>query len=128
MLNEVQSIIASPYFGVFSGVLGFFLGHRFSIGRDKRKEFNDCADPLFRQLEQERISPSPFKHPTATDFALLRRHLGRGERKNFDRAVTAYFKAKQASVARDSAGGVYYQNTSDIVAAVCNLLSFTTRR
>ena len=36
--------------GILGVLVGGFIGHRFALGRDKRKEFNDCIFPLREKL------------------------------------------------------------------------------
>lgn len=46
-MNEIFiNIITHPAFGIVAGGTGFMLGHYFSIGRDRRNEFNAAAAKL----------------------------------------------------------------------------------
>lgn len=38
---------------VITLILGLLLGHKLSLGRDKRKEFNDIATPIYIKLENQ---------------------------------------------------------------------------
>jgi cbb3-type cytochrome oxidase subunit 3 len=114
---------------VLSFFLGLLLGHWLSLGRDRRKEFNDEAEKLFLPLESERKNPSAYaKHPNAEDFAIFRRHLRWWQVRKFDQAVDAYFESKKNCAARDSTGGVYYRDAERIIPTVERLLRFTRRR
>jgi hypothetical protein len=48
MENVVINILTSPAFPLITLLLGFLIGHRLSIGRDKRQEFNKAAT-IFRE-------------------------------------------------------------------------------
>lgn len=44
-MNEIlTNIITHPAFSIVAGVIGFLLGHCFSIYRDRRKEFSSAAE------------------------------------------------------------------------------------
>ena len=44
MYNLLVNIITDPLFGIILFFVGYFLGNRLSIDRDRRKEFNDAVD------------------------------------------------------------------------------------
>lgn len=55
MIGFFKSIFTNPTFSIITGLVGFLLGHYLTIGRDRRREFNEIAIPitlkLLRQLE-----------------------------------------------------------------------------
>lgn len=114
---------------VLSFFLGLLLGHWLSLGRDRRREFNEEAEKLFPLLDSERKRPSAYaKHPTAAEFQIFRRHLHQWQLHKFDRAVDAYWESKKNCAAQNSLGEVYYRDAEKISAAAEHLLQFTKRR
>jgi hypothetical protein len=85
MVTVAIEIFTSPFFPLVTLLLGFLVGHRLSIGRDKRKEFNDAAT-IFRNAF---IPETTFLRHNANvgelgssndlgellSFAYVRRHL-----------------------------------------------------
>jgi hypothetical protein len=49
MVTFITEIITNPLFPVVTLLLGFLIGHRLAIGRDRRKEFNAASDE-FRKI------------------------------------------------------------------------------
>ena len=45
-------------FSLLTFLLGLFLGHRLTLWRDRRKEFNDIAQPIRDVLLKERENPT----------------------------------------------------------------------
>jgi len=50
MWDFFQQIIKHPFFGFVWGLVGFLIGNRFALNRDKRKEFNNLIEPLRHDL------------------------------------------------------------------------------
>ena len=52
----VNWLAAQPFYalmvGLFSGALGILFGHWLSLGRDKRKEFNELAQRLRSSIDK----------------------------------------------------------------------------
>ncbi|WP_193588412.1 hypothetical protein [Yersinia hibernica] len=81
--------------GVVSFVLGTWFGHWLARSRDKRKEFNAVADPLFLLLDKFmsecREGKRDYPRFTEDDFRLLRVHVKKSRRENYQRAVSQFF-------------------------------------
>lgn len=73
----------SALFGLVTALIGFFVGNRLAIGRDKRRELKALIDPVMRGLIARRI-------PNFIDIRLIRESLSVWERRRFDRAVESY--------------------------------------
>lgn len=48
-------IIKNPAFGIVWGLIGFLIGNRLALGRDKRQEFNQAAAALREAFLPERL-------------------------------------------------------------------------
>lgn len=54
MININELIENNPYiYGILNLLIGGLVGHKLSIIRDKRKEFNDVAFPIRQELESQ---------------------------------------------------------------------------
>jgi len=73
MNSFILEIITNPLFSIFTGLVCFLAGHRFTIGVDKRKEFNEVADELFLFLEKEQTCIGNLKVPTELLISVQRR-------------------------------------------------------
>jgi hypothetical protein len=86
--------------GILIGILlslgGLFFRNRLALGRDKRKEFNEVATPIYEKLrEQERIllEKNSFSDgPNIADFDNLERHLHFWEKPFFRKTLSRYNK------------------------------------
>jgi len=84
-------------------LLGLLIGHRLALGRDKRKEFNDCAEQ-FRSVFLEAVhrltdqdNEQGIYEFLEGSFALFKKavisfrsHLHKRKRRAFDRAWNSY--------------------------------------
>src|SRR5208337_1488032 len=88
-----------------SGILGIFvggfIGNRLALGRDKRKEFNEISDDLFKRLEQQQkivkkgLFPNDANALDEVSFIDLTRRVSCYKKKKLNKAVELYIKAKQ---------------------------------
>jgi hypothetical protein len=126
MWDFVQQIINHPLFGVVWGLVGFLIGNRFALNRDKRKEFNN----LIEQLRHDLIGV--INHPNARikgswmiTVALIREKLSVWKRKGFDKAVENFNKSRgNENIERDNLGGFTYKDTARISDAANALLRY----
>lgn len=61
MWDFINEIIKNPFFGVATGLFGYIVGNRLSLGRDKRKEFNAAASVFREAFTGEIVSLSKEK-------------------------------------------------------------------
>lgn len=126
MWDFFQQIIKEPIFGFVWGLVGFLIGNRFALNRDKRKEFNNLIEPLRHDLIGVRNHPSAIiKGSWMITATLIREKLPIWKRKGFDRAVENYNKSKSdENRIPDHMGGFDYKDTAKIVHAVNNFLKY----
>jgi len=108
------------------GLAGFFFGVRVNLWRDRRKEFNELADPLFIKLSKERKNQGGC-FVASMEFEAFSRRLPIWSRESYNRSIKEYYKAKNENCGIDDYGGSIYNITS-IVAAIDELIKFTNRK
>jgi len=107
-----------------TGLIGLLVGNRLAIGRDRRKEFNSLAEPIWDLLFREKERPTPYNAiPHKVDFGLFRERLPFWKRRAFDRALQNYQKSKnEQNWERDQYGSVYYKDKTLIIHTIEALL------
>jgi hypothetical protein len=116
-----------------TGALGFLsgllLGHWLSLGRDRRKEYNDIAQPIRDQLLRARDTTRPrIWGMSAADLDALSFYLGPIRRGRLMRSMAAYKTACDEQRRQNSYGELQWENPDPIVAAVDGVLSAIKRR
>jgi len=107
---------------------GLLLGHWLSLGRDKRKEFNEVAQRVRAVFLGERESPSPYRKPVSSeDIDLFTQVLPTWKRQGFRRALGRYNQAKKSAETQNECGEVLYSSTDAIKEAAEHVLSYTKR-
>jgi hypothetical protein len=126
MWDFFQQIIKHPFFGFVWGLVGFLIGNRFALNRDKRKEFNNLIEPLRHDLIGVKNHPnSGIKGGWMITVALIREKLPIWKRKGFDEAVENFNKSKgDENIERDNMGGFTYKDTARIVDAANDFLRY----
>lgn len=126
MWNFFQQVITHPFFGLIWGLIGFLIGNRFALDRDKRKEFNKLIEPLRHDFIGVKNNPnSKIQGSWMITVALIREKLPIWKRKCFDKAVENYNKSKSdENIERDNMGGFTYKDTARIVDAANELLRY----
>ena len=108
-------------------LIGYLVGNRLAIDRDRRREYNNLIEPIRITLLNARNHPtSNFKEPI---YILVREKLPFWKRKGFDRAVENYKKSKSDDNRDpDGMGGFSYKDTESIVHAINDLLGYVKPR
>lgn len=82
-------------------LVGGFIGNRLALGRDRRSDFNEVANPLFESLEKQRLCaesgsfPNSANQTTKETFILLIRKTSKFKRSGLNKAVDGYLLAKK---------------------------------
>ncbi len=82
--------------------IGGFIGNRLALGRDRKKDFNEIANPLFEILEKQRLAAESGDFPVSANqigresFILLLRNTPKLKRKRLERAIENYIKDKSS--------------------------------
>lgn len=126
MWDFIQQIIKQPFWGIVWGLVGFLIGNRFSLNRDKRKEFNNLIEPLRHDLIGITNHPnSKIQGSWMITATLIREKLPIWKRKGFDKAIVNYNKSKSdENMQRDNMGGFTYKDTKRIVDAANEFLRY----
>lgn len=108
--------------------LGLILGHRLTLWRDKRKEFNDISQPLRDILLKERGYTSPNASGIGIiDADTLESVLPFWKRRAFRNSWDAYKQSKNETW-QDSCGQPFYTHPENIILHIDNILSYTRRQ
>jgi hypothetical protein len=103
--------------------LGLILGHRLTLWRDKRKEFNEIAQPIRVKLLNEREAVDTIvPGPSEIDADQLEGMLPLWNRRRFRKTWDAYCCGKEQTT-QDSFGGLSYANPEQIIEHIDRLLS-----
>lgn len=106
--------------------LGIFLGHRLTLWRDRRKEFNQAATPIRRWLIDLAECPSPLqRQPSTIEMDAFLNRLSRRKRAKFQSILEQYHRELD-SVSRQnpSTGEVEFGDLSSSKTLVIALLRY----
>jgi len=112
--------------GFFAGTL---VGHFLSIDRDRRKEFNELADPIRLRLRNA-LTDLRFGAHRADSEALsaLIDITPAHCRRRFSRAIANYYEALAMHITIDSVGQPHYSQTDHLKQPIHQLLFHLKRR
>lgn len=107
--ESFQELLRSPVVQLaaplVTGLIGFILGHRLAIGRDRRNEYNAIADQLRGQLIRLRGAHSHcIRDISEADLDLLYRRAGRVQAARVRKAVRRAIEAEERGTRQDEIG------------------------
>lgn len=110
--------------------LGLFLGHRLTLWRERRKEFNAAAMPIRRWLLDLAESPSPFRRqPSNIEMDAFLSRLSRWKRNKFQSTLNQYHvELSSISWQNPSTGEIELGDLSIPKALAVVLLRYTDLR
>lgn len=109
---------------------GLFVGNRFALWRDKRKEFNDASQPIRAWLIVEIDNPSPYrKFPSAIELDTFMSYLTFWKRMRFRSAYKRQLDARREVECQDEKyGSVFYRDDTLIKKSLKSCLPYTNRK
>jgi hypothetical protein len=124
LLKENTAVISLLTF-----FLGLIIGNSLAISRDRRKEFNDFAQPIRSWLLSELDDPSPYrKAPSKIEVDNFIHYLPIWKKRKFKVYLTELKKVREENSYQDDYGQVLYQNEEDIKRIVDKCLSYTKKK
>jgi len=122
MLRPVAAFVIP----IITFVLGGFLGHWLAVVRDKRKEFNEAAQPIRAfLLGEERALYHPERRPSVAQWDAFESCLSRRHRVRFTDARKEY---EDSDPGQSGVGPIPYPHPELVHDCVRRLLRFTERR
>jgi hypothetical protein len=117
-----------PLASFLSFCLGLVLGHRLTLWRDRRKEFNEVALRIRTGMKARLADLRPFHAKLeADDIELFVHLLGWRKRRGFEKAWANY-ELKCKDLGRTGLGDVYYKDTDTLADAIRKVLPYTSLR
>ncbi|HHG9944818.1 TPA: hypothetical protein ACPZLR_002641 [Yersinia enterocolitica] len=126
--KPVLALVLTALWSGLCFMLGAYIGHRFSLVRDRRKEFNDIADIIRSNLTARRNALSSQHSVSDNDFECLLSRTSPRKRRRLSQAWSEYQDAQDASGNIDADGFYDFHSPHILEKAIDNLLPFVKRK
>ena len=131
--ESFQELLRSPVVQLaaplVTGLIGFILGNRLAIGRDRRNEYNVQADRMRTQLIKMRGSYGPcIAEVSAADWDLLLRHTGALQSARLRQAMADTVEAEKKDTRNDPIGQHIFGDRYAMDACRERLIALLPRR
>lgn len=124
-----MELLQHPAVPVVTFLLGLWLGHTLALWRDRRKEFNDAADPIRAWLLAQIDRPTTARtRPGLQELDRFRQHLHWWRRKGWDRAWAGQLAERDKQRRYDALGQGQYEDPDAVRQALRACLPFTAVR
>lgn len=118
--------LATPF---VTGLIGFIVGNRLAIGRDRRNEYNAQADAMRAQLIKMRGAYGPcIAGIPAADWDLLLRHTSRIQTNRLRNAMAEAIEAEEKDRQPDQLGQMFFGDRAAMDARREKLIALLPRR
>ena len=132
MLQAINDAIQytgwAPWIAIASSLTTLLIGYRLGINSERRKEYNELADPLYTKLNRRLSAASA--HTFAIDEQTrdaVRRRMGIIQRRKFDAALRE-FDTATAKTTQDDCGQVHYTDVDAVNASLLKLAKVLKRK
>ena len=116
---------------VITGLLGVFVGglvgNRLALGRDRRKEFNELADPIRASLRSQISTSGKSRYVTQKDLEIFGDHIPYLKKRSYIQAVDDYNSVHDKCHSL-SDSGVYVLHDKKLFLSVVNIIIKFTKR
>jgi hypothetical protein len=126
---NINDIGTTAIVSLLTFFLGLFLGHRLSLSRDKRKEYNEVADIVYFALINEKRRIGMSKGPTEKELLQLLRRSSYIDRFRIKTVIDKYIAAKKnIIVSRSPYGEPLFSNIDNVVTEIDSLIKCLERK
>lgn len=106
---ERDPALVGALLGFSSGVFVGWVGHLWSVARDRRKEFNEASETAFVALSKQlRSLKGGHFYDESIDATLFMHHIPRWRRAGFESALASYYDTQKRAFRQDATGAVDY--------------------
>jgi len=131
--ESFQELLRSPVVQLaaplVTGLIGFILGHRLAIGRDRRNEYNAIADQVRSRLIRMRGAHcSCIADISESDWDLLYRRAGRIQAARLRKALQCTKEAEKSGSAPDALNQAVFTDPAAMTAERERLIDLLKHR
>ena len=102
--------ILAIFTGLLGMLIGAIIGHRLTIGRDKRKEFNDATQGVREEIRIQISNPDGNIYLSLEQLDPLSEYFSGRQKNKYDKAVANYREVLSTGTYVDDMGCIIVQN------------------